>query len=30
LNSELVQVIKRGWGRRNIAGRDVGIRVVMH
>lgn len=30
INSELVEVIKRGWGRRNIAGRDVGIRVVMH
>ena len=30
LNSELLQVIKRGWGRRTIAGRDVGIRVVVH
>lgn len=30
LNSELLQVIKRGWGRRNIAGSDVGIRVVLH
>jgi hypothetical protein len=30
LNSELLQVIKRGWGRRNIAGRDTGIRVAVH
>jgi hypothetical protein len=30
LNSELIEVIKRGWGRRMIAGRDLGIRVVMH
>lgn len=30
LSSELQQVIKRGWGRRIIAGRDVGVRVVLH
>jgi hypothetical protein len=30
LASELHETIKRGWGRRIVRGRDVGIRVVLH
>ncbi|MGH9374444.1 MAG: hypothetical protein ACRD15_23245, partial [Vicinamibacterales bacterium] len=30
LASELHEVIKRGWGRRVIKGRDVGVRILIH
>ena len=30
LASELHEVIKRGWGRRNLRGKDVGVRILIH